>query len=508
MDKEKRKRTDFLKMQTSRPILLLNAAAAFIYFVIIAVFFPRGNPVLFWLLILGEVFHMWQLFTYIYTVWGVRRKPAFDPAYKPEVDVFITVAGEPIEIIKETVSAAANMDYPNFKVFILNDGKILDKPNWKEVESLAKDLGVNCITRDKPGGAKAGNINNALAHKDVKSPFVVIFDADHVPHANFLQNTMGYFAKNNMGFVQTPQFYKNSEQNYVTEGAWEQQKLFFGPICRGKDRLNATFICGTNVVIRRKALDEVGGIYEESITEDIITSVYIHQKGWESVYVPEVLAEGLAPEDFKSYYKQQLRWARGSLELIFKHNPFFKKGLSIHQKIQYVASSSFYLSGTVVLLNAVLPLIYLFFGIAPLTISTMALAAIFLPYIFLTAYVLLISTNFTFSFRALAFSMASFPIHLKSMASILLNIKAKFEITSKKKISGNFLKLAASHIAYIALLLAGVAVAFFREGINAAVLTNISWGLFNMTVFMPFIFAASPENLTTRIKQAKKAPVD
>jgi len=90
---------------------------------------------------------------------------------------------------------------------------------------------------------------------------------------------------------------------------------------------------------------------ETNIAEDFLTSLFVHSKGWKSVYVPEVLAEGLAPEDFMSYYKQQFRWARGSLEIIFKYNPLFNRGLSLSQKLQYLASASYYLSGVVFLLN-------------------------------------------------------------------------------------------------------------------------------------------------------------
>src|SRR5690606_7694254 len=120
------------------------------------------------------------------------------------------------------------------------------------------------------------------------------------------------FQDKRMGFVQTPQYYKNQSDNVITQAAWQQQEFFFGPIMRGKDSYNSTFICGTNVVIRRKALEEVGGMFEENIAEDFLTSLFVHQHGWRSVYVPQVLATGFAPFDLLSYVKQQLRWARGS----------------------------------------------------------------------------------------------------------------------------------------------------------------------------------------------------
>lgn len=104
---------------------------------------------------------------------------------------------------------------------------------------------------------------------------------------------------------------------------------------------------------------EAGGMCETSIAEDFLTSLFIHEKKWKSVYVDEVLAEGgLAPEDFLSYYKQQFRWARGSLEVIFKYNPLFRRGLTMSQRAGSTSRQLPYLSGLIVLLNATLPLIY------------------------------------------------------------------------------------------------------------------------------------------------------
>jgi cellulose synthase (UDP-forming) len=295
-----------------------------------------------------------------------------------------------------------------------------------------------------------------------------------------------------MGFVQTPQFYKNHTSSYVAAGAWEQQELFFGAICKGKNRLNSTFMCGTNMVLRRDALKQVGGMCEENIAEDFLTSLFLHERGWHSMYVPEVLAEGLAPEDFLSYYKQQFRWARGSLEVLFRHNPLLNSTLSWAQKFQYLASASFYVSGAIVVLNALLPLAYFFTGKVPFTSSTMLLASVFLPYIFLTMYVLQRCSGYTLTFRAVAFSIASFPIHLSALWSVLLKRNNGFSVTSKQKVAGNFLPLVIPHIAYFVVGTLGLGIALAREGASASLITNASWMGFNMVMFLPFILAAAP----------------
>lgn len=481
-----------------RGLLLVNLAMAAVYFVAITVWFPYGNRLVFGIFVAGEVFHLWQLGTYLYTVWGQPVEHRFDAALHPAVDVFVTVAGEPVELVALTITGALGQDYPGqVRIAVLNDGLVAGKDNWAEVEQLAARMGVACITRTTPGGAKAGNINHALAQTD--APLVAVLDADHVPEPHFLTRTVGYFTDERMGFVQSPQYYANHDKNYVTGGAWEQQDLFFGPILVGKDRTGSAFMCGTNVVIRRTALDEVGGLCQTNIAEDFLTSLFLHEKGWKSVYVPEVLARGLAPEDFLSYYKQQHRWARGSLEVIFRYNPLVRRGLSWAQRVQYLASASYYLSGVVVLMNALLPLLFFFTGITVFIISTNVLAAVFIPYICLSLYVLQRSSSFSYTFRALAFSSGSFWLQITALAAVLTNRPTTFAVTSKQQLSGSFLHLVVPHLLYVVATVVGLGVAGAREGLSASLVTNACWALLSCALFLPMIYAAAPHRTKTGV---------
>jgi len=491
----------FLHGNVSRGTLIINIILALAYFAAL-ISMPQGQPVLFWLLIAGQIFHLWQLLTFIYTIWDTSWMPPMNSSYKPSVDVFITVAGEPADIVAQTVQAAIAMRYPTFKVYILNDGYVAKKDNWQEIEEVAMRLGASCITRTVPGGAKAGNINNALSQ--TCSDLVVVFDADHVPHDDFLEKTIGYFADPRMGFVQSPQYYKNQTSNQITQGSWEQQALFFGPICRGKNRMNAVTMCGTNMVIRRTALAEAGNV-SDSIAEDFLTGIRIHARGWKSCYVPEVLAEGLAPEDFLSYYKQQFRWARGAMDVLIGSALLFSSNLTFRQKIQYLSSVSYFVSGVVVLSNALIPLIFFFTGVVPLQISTLTIAALFLPYIFVTLYVLQASSNFSYSFRSLAFSMAGFHIHIAAIFAKLIGRKNGFSITSKRKLSGNFIHLVAPQIIYVIAMIIGIAIAIAREGITPSVTTNIAWATLNATIFIEFIRAALPQKDSVPSRSANPA---
>ncbi len=477
--------------QVSRSLLLVNILVAAVYFSWWLAPGKIGNPYLFGLLFAGEVYHLLMALSFWYTVWPQKKRhPDFVTAssFYPTVDVFIPVAGEPLEIVAQTALAAKNLDYPHHQVFILNDGYVAKKENWQEIETMAQEMHIRCFTRKIAHGAKAGNINDALQQTD--GELVAIFDADMAPKKSFLKRTVPYFKNPQVGFVQTPQFYRNAADSNVAGGAWEQQEFFFGPVMEGKDSVNAAFICGTNVTIRRKALLEVGGMQEENIAEDFLTSLLIHAKGWQSYYLTDVLSAGLGPEDLLSYYKQQIRWAHGNLGVLIYNNPLFKKGLLLPQKIQYLASSLFYLNGLIVLADMIMPLAFLFTGIQPVVSSTTNFAVFFVPFMFLNLYTLSVASRGSLTFRAISFTHSSWFLQLSALKSALFREAKAFTVTPKTAQRGNFLFLAYPHLFYIFLSAAAAAVGIMREGIDPSVATNVAWEIFNIITFVPFINAA------------------
>lgn len=485
--------------RVSRALLVINVVMAVVYFSWWIDLKHVGHPIFYALLVVGEIYHVLMAICFWFTVWPESKltegkvKSEKDGKRmlnknRPSVDVYIPCAGEPIDVLRRTVIAAKNMSYDNHKIYILNDGFVAKKPVWKDVEDLAKELDVVCVTRTIPGGAKAGNINNTL--KQTSGEIVVIFDTDMAPHEDFLQKVIPYFSDPKVGFVQTPQYYLNHEVNKVSGGAWEQQELFFGPIMIGKEKSNAAFICGTNVAIRRTAIEEAGGMCEDNIAEDFLTSFFIHQNGWKSYYVPEVLAEGFAPEDLLSYCKQQLRWARGSLEVLFSFNPLFKRNMTWGQKIQYLSSALYYFNGVIIVIDALIPLVSLAWGIQPVSGTTTSFAFFFLPFMFLNLYTLYIASGKAVTFRGLSYSMSSWPLQLQAIKSILLKQKMGFAVTPKQAQEGNFLFLAYPHLLYMVILILCSGVGLGREGLTPSVITNITWGVFNVVMFIPFIQAA------------------
>ncbi len=242
---------------------------------------------------------------------------------------------------------------------------------------------------------------------------------------------------------------------------------------------------------------------EDNIAEDFVTSMQVHKRGWKSFYTREVLCRGLAPEDMMAYYKQQLRWARGSMESLFINNPLFMKGLSWGQKIQYLNSSLYYFNGVVVLIDIIMPLLFLYWGLKPVMATSTSFALFFLPFMFMNLYTLSLASNGRLTFRAISFSQSSFGLQLLALKSIIFKQKMGFSVTPKQQQEGNFLHLAYPHLIYIALIIIGAVVAIRREGINPSVATNLAWGGFNTFMFLPFIAASYKWDKLTEVFKRK-----
>jgi len=239
------------------------------------------------------------------------------------VDVFITVAGEPIELLRETVEAVLGIDYPLKKVYILDDkGDI----NYRR---LAERYSCGYFAREDHRDAKAGNLNYAFQR--TSSDLILTLDADQVPDSEMIRNLIGFFKIPLIAFVQTKQNFKVP----VGDPFGNTDRIFYNVMQSGKDTDNAAFSCGSGVIYRRKALEEIGGFSTWNLVEDVHTSMLLHDHGWRSIYYNHSLSKGTAPADIYGVYRQRRQWAADSLRMIFWDSPFGRKGLSLKQKLQY-----------------------------------------------------------------------------------------------------------------------------------------------------------------------------
>ena len=318
-----------------------------------------------WLLVGAECYAFAILFLgFLQTLWPLRRTPVplpEDTDLWPEVDLLIPTYNEPLNVVRYTALAAMNIDWPADKlnVYILDDGK------REEFRAFAEEAGVGYMTRDDNAHAKAGNINRALAR--LEAPFVAIFDSDHVPTRSFLQLTMGWFGRDkNLGLLQTPHHFYSPDPFERNLGQFRiipnEGELFYGVVQDGNDFWNATFFCGSCAVIRRTALDEVGGIAVETVTEDAHTSLRMQMNGWNTAYINIPQAAGLATERLSGHVKQRIRWARGMIQILRTDNPLFAPGLDSFQRLCYFNAMTHFLYALPRLIFLTAPLIYLVLG--------------------------------------------------------------------------------------------------------------------------------------------------
>jgi len=324
------------------------------------------------------------LLGFFQTIWPLERKPvamSLPIDEWPTVDVFIPTYNEPLKVVKPTVFAAMALDWPadKLRIHILDDGQ---RP---EFQAFAEEIGVQWVIRSDNRHAKAGNINAALAHTD--GQFVAIFDSDHIPTRSFLQMSVGWFLKDpDLAMLQTPHHFFSPdpfERNLGTFGEVpNENELFYGLVQDGNDLWNATFFCGSCAVLRREALDEVGGLATETVTEDAHTALRLHRHGWNTAYIAIPQAAGLATESLAAHVGQRVRWARGMAQIFRIDCPLLGKGLSLAQRLCYSNAMLHFFYGLPRIVFLTAPLAYLFFEAHVIHASALMIAAMALPHLF------------------------------------------------------------------------------------------------------------------------------
>jgi cellulose synthase (UDP-forming) len=387
------------------------------------------------------------------------------------------------------------------------------------------------IARPKPAGkphyAKAGNINHAIFAGDTKGTFILTLDADHVPKPQFLKRVLPYFFSynlwtgkyegNQIALVQTPQDFNNIPNG---DPFGHSAHLFYGPIQRGKDGLNSAFYTGTNAILRREALVNVGlqyfaktvaadrdklndfaligGISSSSITEDMNTAMRLHGAGWKSVYHHELLAEGLAPDDLTSTLQQRLRWAQGTIQVLLQENPWTKPGLSFWQRLQYFQTMYSYFSGFGTFVLIVCPIIFFFTDIPPVATYGPDFVIHFAPAFIVNRLTFLAVTwgiPAREVWRSEQYAIALFPLFIQSVWSVFTKQQIKFKVTPKERQSGIYLNLVMPQLILFGLTIVGIGWCLFRFAMGTLTdswiyIINGAWAIYNLTLLWAVIHAA------------------
>jgi cellulose synthase/poly-beta-1,6-N-acetylglucosamine synthase-like glycosyltransferase/tetratricopeptide (TPR) repeat protein len=371
-----------------------------------------------------------SLMLYFFQIWEIEDVPQLEPLEDVSIDVYIPTYNEDASLLRATVNAAKAMEY-NHRTFLLDDG------NRQEIRDLAEELGIDYIAREENRHAKAGNLNHAL--EITKGEFVVVLDADHIPSRNFIERMLGLFHDPKLGFVQSPHAFYNFENfqssvDYSKGKYWEEGLLFYQQIQPGRNHWNSVIFAGSAAMFRRAALEDVGLVAVETITEDMHTGIRMSANGWRSLFVSESLIAGMAAPDVTTFHSQRLRWAEGNVSILWHDNPLLMRGLSLAQRISFWASIVHWFSGFTRLAVYLTPILLLFTGVAPFTKFTAPIVMMLIFYIVVSHAVLrIISGKHASLLNIEIFAMMTFWTNIRGCwKAVFSHKKSKFVVTSKR----------------------------------------------------------------------------
>jgi cellulose synthase (UDP-forming) len=249
--------------------------------------------------------------------------------------------------------------------------------------------------------------------------------------------------------VQVAQAYYNQPRSFVARAAAEQTYAFYGPIMQGMHGSGTAVAIGANCTFRRSALESIGG-HGVGLAEDLVTAIRLHAAGWRSVYVPDIVARGLVPEDLGSFVKQQLKWARGVYDVLFREYPRAFRRLSLHQKLAYFMIGTYYLVGLTTPIYLLIPALYLWTGVQPAAMFMSDYLQHALPVGFFGVLIYRYAQRWLcdpsrergWHWRGMLLKVGCWSVYLKGLILALLGVVVPYVPTAKSRQTGNFWRLA------------------------------------------------------------------
>ncbi|MGV8907071.1 MAG: glycosyltransferase family 2 protein [Acetobacterium sp.] len=440
--------------------------------------------------------------------------PEIPDAYYPEIDVFIATHNEDLDLLYKTANACTYMEYPDKnKVHIY----FCDDTNRKEVAGLAKKIGIGYLGLSDNKNAKSGNLNNALSHTN--SPLIATFDADMIPRRSFLMKTVPFFlwpqfikedgewrlrkdneqnADEKIGLVQTPQSFYNPDlfqfNLYAETSVPNEQDFFSREVNIMRNSSNAVAYTGSNTVISRLAMEEIGGFPIKTITEDFETSVRIQKSGYMTYATDQVQAAGLSTTTIQSMIKQRTRWARGVIQSIYNTNAIFTSKLPLSSKVSYLSSFLYWWSFFNRMIFILAPIMFALFNFQIVDCELWELFVFWLPaYFFYTLSMRYLSSNIRTHRWSQIIDTILAPYLIIPVFLETIGIRSrKFKVTNKNKDQSekklllyaipNFVLLILSLAAVISYVYGKYGMALFYSCII------LFWLFYNMTALIYGLF--------------------
>ncbi|MDE1993918.1 MAG: glycosyltransferase [Rhizobiaceae bacterium] len=353
----------------------------------------------------------------------------------PSVDVFICTYNEPLNILEKSVISAQALNYRKLRVFVCDDTR---RP---EIRAYCERIGVNYVTRPDNKHAKAGNLNNALNHTNALaevSDFIMVLDADFAPQANFLNRVIGLFWDRKVAVVQTPQFYFNSDPIQhnlgIRRSFVDDQRVFFDTFQPAKDAVGCAFCVGTSFVVRREAVNEIGGFPHDALSEDMLLTYRLMERGYVTRWLNEKLSVGLSAEGIPEYITQRTRWCLGTIQIgLLRNGPLWRGNFTLTQRLHYLHGLFCWLSKPFILCLLLAPSIYWLTGVSALQADELLFMKYGLSSLFIFwAYSTWISEGRTLPlFTEVTHALTAVPITIGLFQAIRKPFGRPFKVTEK-----------------------------------------------------------------------------
>ena len=403
---------------------LLALVVVLAYLIVRMLFtFEGANPVSFVLLLTAELISLMATCLHFYEAWEVPERESPEPLLGT-ADIVITTYNEPLAVLDPTIVGSTRVRGAGH-VWVLDDGK------RDEVREYCARMGVRYVSRPDNSHAKAGNINHTLPQ--IKSEFILLLDADHVPARDILEKLMGYFRDPEVALVQSPHNFRNLDSMQHRDHQRHEQSLFFNVLMPARDRHGASFWCGSSAVLRMSALREIGGVATETVSEDLHTTTRLQRHGYRTRYHNEVLATGLAPHTMADFLLQRYRWAQGTMQVLLSpESPLFSRGWGARQRLHYLNNLIYYL----------LPfqrLLYVLVLVLVLLLAWLPVGSVSAPFVVLLAASVVMTNVASLGFArgmrdasdGIAYTWLTAETHMRAVVLSVLGRPAPFRVTPK-----------------------------------------------------------------------------
>ncbi|EME8134996.1 hypothetical protein EB19_00541 [Enterococcus faecium] len=400
--------------------------------------------------------------------------------FEPSVAAFICTYNENIKLVIATALAVKALKYPNKKIYICDDG------HRDELRKMADQYNLGYLSREGNKHAKAGNINYALSQ--TSSDLILLLDADFIVKKNIIYEAINYFQNPKVALVQYPQtFYNKDPFQLLRKSFYNEQELFMRFLEPALARENALIHIGTNAIIRRSALEEIGGIPTKSITEDMATGMLLQNAGYETIFINKAYALGITPYTAKELASQRTRWAQGTKQIFDYFKPRKLKGLSVMQKLCYYNSYLYWFTSFQKIIFLLAPTLFMVFDIFIVRSNNNQLLLFFLPpFVMISLSFRLYVPKIRNLTTSHIYDCFVAPIHTGALLKEFLIPQKKFNVTKKELVGDTAFdwRTVAPHIIIFGWVLFSCIVAAYRlfrgEGYEFGYIITLIWSIYNL----------------------------